>query len=133
LHGVVVLECTIAPNGRVTTVKPLRGYRSLTEAATEAVREWTYTPTLLNGVPVPVIMTVTANFKLAGRPSLGDAMKSMTDPDPEIRWAAVQWLATYKPAKSKQRKVVESALQDPSPLVQKAAQLSMKKLDEGPR
>jgi protein TonB len=28
------------------------------------VRQWTYTPTLLNGVPVPVIMTVTVNFTL---------------------------------------------------------------------
>jgi hypothetical protein len=78
-------------------------------------------------------MTVTANFKLAARPSLSDAMKSMIDPDPEIRWAAVQWLATYKPAKAQQRKAVESALQDPSPLVQKAAQLSLKTLDDGAR
>ena len=30
-----------------------------------AVRQWVYTPTLLNGVPVPVIMTVTVNFKLS--------------------------------------------------------------------
>jgi protein TonB len=30
-----------------------------------AVKQWVYTPTLLNGVPVPVIMTVTVNFKLS--------------------------------------------------------------------
>ena len=36
----------------------------LDEAAIEAVRQWTYTPTLLNGVAVPVIMTVTVNFQL---------------------------------------------------------------------
>ena len=35
------------------------------QAATEAVKQWVYTPTLLNGVPVPVIMTVTVNFKLS--------------------------------------------------------------------
>jgi protein TonB len=28
------------------------------------VRQWEYSPTLLNGVPVPVIMTVTVNFTL---------------------------------------------------------------------
>ena len=33
-------------------------------AAVEAVKQWEYTPTLLNGVPVPVIMTVTVNFTL---------------------------------------------------------------------
>ena len=35
------------------------------QAAIDAVRQWVYTPTLLNGVPVPVIMTVTVNFKLS--------------------------------------------------------------------
>ena len=34
------------------------------DKAIEAVRQWQYTPTLLNGVPVPVIMTVTVNFTL---------------------------------------------------------------------
>jgi intergrase/recombinase len=33
--------------------------------AIEAVRQWVYTPTLLNGVPVPVMMAVTVNFKLS--------------------------------------------------------------------
>ena len=28
------------------------------------MRQWEFTPTLLNGVPVPVIMTVTVNFTL---------------------------------------------------------------------
>jgi len=36
----------------------------LEAAALEAVRQWEYTPTLLEGVPVPVIMTVTVNFRL---------------------------------------------------------------------
>jgi len=31
----------------------------------EAVRQWEYEPTLLNGIPVPVIMTVTVTFKLS--------------------------------------------------------------------
>ena len=36
----------------------------MTMRALEAVKQWEYTPTLLNGVPVPVIMTVTVNFAL---------------------------------------------------------------------
>jgi hypothetical protein len=34
------------------------------QAAIDAVREWTFTPTLLNGVPVPVVFTVTVQFRL---------------------------------------------------------------------
>ena len=65
VQGVVILECTISPQGKVTEVKVLRGIPLLDQAAMEAVRQWVYTPTLLNGVPVPVIMTVTVNFKLS--------------------------------------------------------------------
>ena len=42
----------------------LRSIPLLDQAAVDAVKQWTYTPTLLNGVPVPVIMTVTVNFTL---------------------------------------------------------------------
>lgn len=33
-------------------------------AAVEAVRQWKFTPTLLNGQPVEVLMTVTIHFSL---------------------------------------------------------------------
>jgi protein TonB len=65
VQGVVILECTISPQGRVTDVKVLRGIPLLDAAAQDAVKQWVYTPTLLNGVPVPVIMTVTVNFRLS--------------------------------------------------------------------
>jgi protein TonB len=64
VEGVVVLECTISATGHVTDVRVLKGIPLLDAAAVEAVRQWSYTPTLLNGTPVPVIMTVTVNFKL---------------------------------------------------------------------
>ena len=63
VQGIVILECTISPQGRVSDVKVLRGIPLLDQAAIDAVKQWIYTPTLLNGVPVPVIMTVTVNFK----------------------------------------------------------------------
>jgi len=65
VQGVVILECTLSPQGKVTEVKVLRGIPLLDQAAIDAVKQWVYTPTLLNGVPVPVIMTVTVNFKLS--------------------------------------------------------------------
>jgi protein TonB len=34
------------------------------QAALDAVRQWIFTPTTLNGVPVPVLMTVTVQFQL---------------------------------------------------------------------
>ncbi len=64
VQGIVILECTISPQGRVTDVKVLRGIPLLDQAGIDAVKQWQYTPTLLNGVPVPVIMTVTVNFRL---------------------------------------------------------------------
>jgi protein TonB len=65
VQGVVVLECTISPQGRVTDVRVVRGIPLLDASAMEAVKQWVYTPTLLNGVPVPVIMTVTVNFRIS--------------------------------------------------------------------
>jgi periplasmic protein TonB len=65
VQGQVVLECTISPQGRVTNVKVVKGIPLLDTSAIEAVRQWVYTPTLLNGVPVPVIMTVTVNFTIS--------------------------------------------------------------------
>ena len=48
----------------VVNTKVLRSVPLLDQAALDAVREWQFTPTLLNGSPVPVIMTVTVNFTL---------------------------------------------------------------------
>ena len=62
--GVVIIEATIGADGRVTDTKVLRGSRLLDAAATDAVRQWRFEPTLVNGVAVPVIMTVTVSFNL---------------------------------------------------------------------
>ncbi len=65
VQGIVVLQCLITPEGNVGQVTVLRGIPLLDEAAIEAVRQWRYTPTLLEGRPVPVIMTITVNFRLS--------------------------------------------------------------------
>ena len=64
VQGVVIIEATISPTGKVTDARVLRSIPLLDQAALDAVRQWEYTPTTLNGVPVPVIMTVTVNFTL---------------------------------------------------------------------
>jgi len=61
-QGMVIIEATIATDGGVGSAVVLRGLASLQEAALTAVRQWRFTPTLLNGMPVEVMMTVTVNF-----------------------------------------------------------------------
>ena len=63
-QGVVIIEAIIGPDGHVQDAKVLRSIPLLDAAALEAVKQWEFTPTLLNGEPVPVIMTVTVNFTL---------------------------------------------------------------------
>jgi protein TonB len=62
VQGIVIIEATIDVNGNVINAKILRPVALLDQAALDAVRQWKYRPTLLNGKPVPVIMTVTVNF-----------------------------------------------------------------------
>jgi TonB family protein len=64
VQGVVVIEAAIGPEGKVTEAKILRSIPLLDQAALDAVRQWEFAPTILNGVAVPVIMTVTVNFTL---------------------------------------------------------------------
>ncbi|MBZ5556732.1 MAG: TonB family protein [Acidobacteriia bacterium] len=66
-EGVVILEAIIDTHGDVASVRVLRSIPLLDQAAVDAVRQWKYTPTLLNGVAVPLVMTVTINFTLQGR------------------------------------------------------------------
>jgi periplasmic protein TonB len=63
-EGTVIMEATIDVRGNVTDVRVLRSHPLLEQAALDAVRQWKFTPTLLNGAPVPIIMTVTVNFTL---------------------------------------------------------------------
>jgi protein TonB len=64
VEGVVILEAVIDATGKVESVRVLRSIPPLDQAAVDAVRQWRFTPTLLSGVPVPVVMTVTVNFTL---------------------------------------------------------------------
>jgi protein TonB len=64
VEGVVIIEAIIGTDGRVKEARVLKSKPLLDDAALAAVRQWIFSPTTLNGVPVPVIMTVTVNFTL---------------------------------------------------------------------
>ena len=64
VQGVVILEVIVGPEGRVDQARVLRSIPLLDQAALDAVEQWEFTPTLLNGTPVPVLLTVTVNFTL---------------------------------------------------------------------
>ena len=63
-QGVVIIEATIGPDGTVKAARILRSIPLLDEPALDAVKQWQCTPALINGVPSPVIMTVTVRFTL---------------------------------------------------------------------
>jgi protein TonB len=65
-EGVVPMEAVIGIDGNVMSlrVQSTQVHPELANAAMDAVREWHFTPTLLNGVAVEVAMTVTVQFRL---------------------------------------------------------------------
>jgi len=64
VQGLVICEVLIGPDGKVVDARVLRSIPLLDQAAFDAVLQWVFTPTLLNGDAVSVIMTVTVNFTL---------------------------------------------------------------------
>ena len=64
VQGVVQLQAVIAADGTVKDLQLVSGHPLLAEAAMEAVRQWVYQPTLLNGEPVEVSTRIDVNFTL---------------------------------------------------------------------
>jgi protein TonB len=64
IQGHVVLDVIIGKDGSVLEIKLVSGHPLLAPAAMEAVKQWTYKPTLLNGEPVEVKTQVDVNFTL---------------------------------------------------------------------
>ena len=65
--GMVILSATIDKTGHVVDLDVVRSTPGFEEAAIKAVSKWEYTPTLMNGEPIPVVMSVVVTFNL-GRP-----------------------------------------------------------------
>ena len=64
IQGVVVMEAVISKEGSIESLRVVTGHPLLNQAALDAVKQWKYRPTLLNGEPVEVITTVTVTFNL---------------------------------------------------------------------
>jgi protein TonB len=59
-----VIAARISPDGRIRDLHVISGHPMLVKAALEAVRQWVYAPTLLNGRPVEVVTDIVVNFTL---------------------------------------------------------------------
>ncbi len=65
INGVVVMDCVIAEDGSVRDVEVVKSNAHiLSEAAVEAVEQWTFVPATLDGIPVPTRYTLTVRFNL---------------------------------------------------------------------
>ena len=65
ITGLISLETTIGVDGKVTNVRPLTtGDAALIKAAVDAVKQWVYKPTKINGMYVEVMTIVQVNFKV---------------------------------------------------------------------
>ena len=65
ISGVVHLAAVISANGTIQDLKVISGHPLLIPAALEAVKQWVYQPTLLNGEPVEVQTQIDVNFTLS--------------------------------------------------------------------
>ena len=67
IQGAVRLEAYIGESGEIRNLQVMSGHPLLVQAALDAVAQWRYQPTLLNGHPVAVTTTVDVNFVLGNR------------------------------------------------------------------
>jgi TonB family protein len=65
IEGTVTLQAVIGTNGHILALSPISGPDpALIKSAMDAVNQWQYRPTLLNGLPVEVATTIEVTFKL---------------------------------------------------------------------
>ena len=65
IQGTVRFEASISKEGTIENLHVVSGPPLLVQAAMEAVKQWVYKPTLLNGEPVEVLTTIDVNFTLS--------------------------------------------------------------------
>jgi protein TonB len=68
IQGTVKLQAVIAADGSIQNLRVMSGPPLLAGAALDAVKQWRYQPTLLNGAPVEVITEIDVVFTLTARP-----------------------------------------------------------------
>jgi TonB family protein len=93
ISGTVVLHCIVAKDGTMSQVEYVSGPPLLIKAAMDAVRQWTYQPTKLNGTPIEVDTTVSVVFQL-GKKSAGDTPLDPAGPGPKASAATASAAST---------------------------------------
>jgi TonB family protein len=106
VQGMVILEVVIGKDGSVTGAKVLRPVPLLEQAALDAVGQWKYEPTQLDGEPVEVLMVVTVNFVL------NSPVAAPAEPKPPVRVGGsikepkrISWVAPVYPKIAMEAKV----------------------------
>ena len=118
VEGRVVIEATISPAGTVSHAKVIRSIPMLDQAAVDAVTQWVYEPTIINGKPVAVIMTVTVNFALD---SAGPAKPAEPPPSFDALIAALRFAEAEPMARTAaEHLALGRALADTAPLASAA-------------
>jgi protein TonB len=64
IQGTVRFTAVIGKEGTIQNLQLISGHPLLVQSAQEAVKQWAYQPTLLNGEPVEVITQIDVNFTL---------------------------------------------------------------------
>jgi TonB family protein len=82
ISGAVVLHAIVAKDGTIKQLEFVSGHPLLMKAAMDAVGQWVYKPTLLNGDPVEVDTTISVIFQLGGAPSQESQPPSI---DPQLK------------------------------------------------
>jgi TonB family protein len=111
--GLVIVEARIGADGSVEDAHVLRSVPLLDQAAIDAVMQWRFRPTLLNGKAVPVIMTVTVNFTLQNPPEQPPALAPNGDGTRSSRPSPPERQEPPVPVKQESRVL----LRDESPVV----------------
>ena len=88
IQGRVVLHAIVSTDGTIKELNILSGPQELTESALDAVKQWRYQPTLLNGNPVEVDTTITVDYQLP--PSLANVVAPSDAPVSADDSAALQ-------------------------------------------
>ncbi|HEY6507181.1 MAG TPA: energy transducer TonB [Vicinamibacterales bacterium] len=65
VEGVVVIDARIDVDGCVRNAEVVRSVPELDRAALDAVTQWEFSPTVLDGKPMPVLLTITVRFTLS--------------------------------------------------------------------
>jgi TonB family protein len=88
IQGIVIVEASIGADGTVTSVRVMRSVPGLDEAAADAVRQWVFAPHVVNGVPSPLVSTMTITFSMPR--GLPDLPASRNDPAGPLEQSAAR-------------------------------------------